>query len=53
MSAIQDIPSPLAESEPHNLWKVDEDRDQIRPTIFTSADAIWNRLLHNAHRIDM
>jgi DNA replication protein DnaC len=61
--------APLNESERRELWEICEDRYQTRSTIFTSqlpvsrwheqigdptiADGILDRLVHNAHRIEM
>lgn len=60
---------PLAESERRDFWEICEDRYQTRSTILTSqlpvarwheqigdptaADGILDRLVHNAHRIEM
>ena len=60
---------PLAETERRDFWEICEDRYQTRSTILTSqlpvarwheqigdptaADGILDRLVHNAHRIDM
>jgi DNA replication protein DnaC len=59
----------LSESERRDFWEICEDRYQMRSTILTSqlpvsrwheqigdptlADGILDRLLHNAHRIEM
>jgi DNA replication protein DnaC len=61
--------APLSESERRDLWEICEDRYQTRSTILTSqlpvskwheqigdptvADGILDRLVHNAHRIEM
>jgi DNA replication protein DnaC len=61
--------APLAESERRDFWEICEDRYQTRSTILTSqlpvarwheqigdptaADGILDRLVHNAHRIEM
>jgi DNA replication protein DnaC len=61
--------TPLAETERRDFWEVCEDRYQTRSTILTSqlpvargheqigeptsADGILDRLVHNAHRIEM
>jgi DNA replication protein DnaC len=61
--------APLSETERRELWEVCEDRYQARSTILTSqlpvsrwheqigdptiADGILDRLVHNAHRIEM
>jgi DNA replication protein DnaC len=61
--------TPLGESERREIWELCEDRYQARSTILTSqlpvarwheqigdptiADGILDRLVHNAHRIDM
>jgi len=61
--------APLTESERRDFWEICEDRYQVRSTILTSqlpvarwheqigdptvADGILDRLVHNAHRIDM
>jgi len=61
--------APLAESERRDFLEVCEDRYQLRSTILTSqlpvaqwhtqigdptvADSILDRLVHNAHRIEM
>jgi DNA replication protein DnaC len=61
--------APLSESERRDFWEICEDRYQARSTILTSqlpvakwheqigdptvADGILDRLVHNAHRIDM
>jgi DNA replication protein DnaC len=61
--------APLSESERRDIWEICEDRYQARSTILTSqlpvsrwheqigdptiADGILDRLVHNAHRIDM
>jgi hypothetical protein len=61
--------APMAETERRDFWEICEDRYQTRSTILTSqlpvarwheqigdptaADGILDRLVHNAHRIDM
>lgn len=61
--------TPLSEVERRDLWEICEDRYQTRSTILTSqlpvsrwheqigdptiADGILDRLVHNAHRIEM
>jgi DNA replication protein DnaC len=61
--------APLNESERRDIWEICEDRYQTRSAVFTSqlpvsrwheqigdptiADGILDRLVHNAHRIDM
>jgi hypothetical protein len=61
--------APMAESERRDFWEIAEDRYQARSMILTSqlpasrwheqigdptlADAIIDRLVHNAHRIEM
>ena len=61
--------APMAESERRGFWEIAEDRYQTRSMILTSqlpvsrwheqigdptlADAILDRLVHNAHRIEM
>ena len=61
--------TPMAETERRDFWEICEDRYQTRSTILTSqlpvarwheqigdptaADGILDRLVHNAHRIDM
>jgi DNA replication protein DnaC len=61
--------TPLAEAERRDFWEICEDRYQARSTILTSqvpvaswheqigdatvADGILDRLVHNAHRIEM
>ena len=61
--------TPLSESETRDFWEIREDRYQVRSTILTSqlpvarwheqigdptaADGILDRLVHNAHRIEM
>ena len=61
--------APLNESERREIWEICEDRYQTRSTILTSqmpvsrwheqigdptiADGILDRLVHNAHRIEM
>jgi DNA replication protein DnaC len=61
--------APLTESERRDFWDICEDRYRVRSTILTSqlpvarwheqigdptvADGILDRLVHNAHRIDM
>ncbi len=61
--------APLAEAERRDFWEICEDRYQTRSTILTSqlpvtrwheqigdptaADGILDRLVHNAHRLEM
>ena len=61
--------APMTEAERRDFWEICEDRYQTRSTILTSqlpvarwheqigdptaADGILDRLVHNAHRIDM
>ena len=61
--------APLQESERREVWEIFDDRYQTRSTILTSqlpvarwheqigdptlADGILDRLVHNAHRIEM
>jgi DNA replication protein DnaC len=61
--------APLAETERRDFWEICEDRYQTRSTILTSqlpvarwheqigdptaADGILDRLVHNAHRIEL
>ena len=61
--------APLTETERRDFWEICEDRYQTRSTILTSqlpvarwheqigdptaADGILDRLVHNAHRIEM
>jgi DNA replication protein DnaC len=61
--------APMAEAERRDFWEICEDRYQTRSTILTSqlpvarwheqigdataADGILDRLVHNAHRIEM
>lgn len=61
--------SPLNETERRDFWEICEDRYQVRSTILTSqvpvanwheqigdatvADGILDRLVHNAHRIEL
>jgi DNA replication protein DnaC len=61
--------APLSELERRDFWEICEDRYQVRSTILTSqlpvsrwqeqigdptlADGILDRLVHNAHRIEM
>jgi len=61
--------APLSESERREVWEICEDRYHTRSTILTSqlpisrwheqigdptiADGILDRLVHNAHRIEM
>jgi|SRR5579872_2558989 len=61
--------APLSETERREIWEICEDRYQARSTILTSqlpvsrwheqigdptiADGILDRLVHNAHRIEM
>jgi DNA replication protein DnaC len=63
------VMAPLAENERRDFWEICEDRYQTRSTILTSqlpvarwheqigdptaADGILDRLVHNAHRIEM
>jgi DNA replication protein DnaC len=63
------VMAPLNESERRDLWEIFEERYQTRSTILTSqlpisrwheqigdptiADGILDRLVHNAHRIEM
>jgi len=63
------VMAPLSESERRDFWEICEDRYQVRSTILTSqlpvakwheqigdptlADGILDRLVHNAHRIEM
>jgi len=63
------IMSPLGETERRDFWEICEDRYQARSTILTSqmpvanwheqigdatvADGILDRLVHNAHRIEL
>jgi DNA replication protein DnaC len=63
------VPAPLGESERRDFLEICEDRYQTRSTILTSqlpvakwheqigdptlADSILDRLVHNAHRIEM
>jgi DNA replication protein DnaC len=60
---------PLSEPERRDFWEICEDRYQVRSTILTSqlpvtrwhdqigdptvADGILDRLVHDAHRIEM
>lgn len=60
---------PLSEPDRHDFWEICEDRYQTRPMILTlqlpvarwheqtgdptAADGILDRLVHNAHRIEM
>jgi DNA replication protein DnaC len=62
-------PAPLSEPERRDFWEICEDRYQVRSLILTSqlpvsrwheqigdptvADGILDRLVHNAHRIEM
>ena len=61
--------APLSESERRDVWEICEDRYQVRFLILTSqlpvtrwheqigdpavADGILDRLVHNAHRVEM
>ncbi len=61
--------APLAENERRDFWEICEERYQTRSTILTSqvpgancheqigdatvADGILDRLVHNAHRIEL
>ena len=61
--------APMAEAERRDFWEIAEDRYQTRSMILTSqlpvsrwheqigdptlADGILDRLVHNAHRIEM
>jgi DNA replication protein DnaC len=61
--------APLSEPERRDFWKICDDRYQVRSTILTSqlpvsrwheqigdptlADNILDRLVHNAHRMEM
>lgn len=60
--------APLSETERRDFWEICEERYQTRSTILTSqpvakwheqigdptvADGILDRLVHNAHRIEM
>ena len=61
--------NPLAETERRDFWEICEDRYQTRSTVLTSqlpvarwheqigdptsSDGILDRLVHNAHRIEM
>jgi DNA replication protein DnaC len=61
--------TPLTETEHREVWEIAEDRYHTRSTILTSqlpvacwheqigdptiADGILDRLVHNAHRIEM
>jgi len=63
------VVAPLADAERRDFLKICEDRYQVRSTILTSqlpvaqwheqigdptlADSILDRLVHNAHRIEM
>jgi len=63
------VMAPLSEAERRGVWEICEDRYQTRSTVLTSqlpvtrwheqigdptiADGILDRLVHNAHRIDM
>ena len=63
------VMAPLSESDRRDFWEICEDRYQTRSTILTSqlpvskwheqignptlADGILDRLVHNAHRIEM
>jgi DNA replication protein DnaC len=59
----------VSDPERHDFWEICEDRYQVRSTILTSqlpvskwrerigdptlADGVLDRLVHNAHRIEM
>jgi DNA replication protein DnaC len=61
--------APLSEPQRRDFWEIREDRYEVRSTILTSqlpvsrwheqigdptlADGILDRLVHNAHRIEM
>lgn len=61
--------APMQETERRDFWEICEERDQTRSTILTSqlpvarwheqigdatiADGILDRLVHNAHRIEL
>ena len=61
--------APLSEPERRDFWEICEDRYQVRSTILTSqlrvskwheqigdptlADGILDRLVHNAHHVEM
>ena len=63
------VMAPLSEPERRDFWEICEDRYQVRSAILTSqlpvsrwqgrvgdptlADGIVDRLVHNAHRIEM
>jgi DNA replication protein DnaC len=63
------VMAPLSEPERRDFWEICEDRYQVRSTVLTSqlpvsrwheqigdptlADGILDRLVHNAHRIEM
>jgi DNA replication protein DnaC len=63
------VMAPLSEPERRDFWEICEDRYQVRSTILTSqlpvsrwheqvgdptlADGVLDRLVHNAHRIEM
>ncbi len=63
------VMAPMAEAERRDFWEIAEDRYQTRSMILTSqlpvsrwheqigdptlADGILDRLVHNAHRIEM
>jgi DNA replication protein DnaC len=69
LSRIDWAMAPLSEPERRDFWEICEDRYQVRSTILTSqlpisrwheqigdptlADGILDRLVHNAHRIEM
>jgi DNA replication protein DnaC len=42
----------LSELERRDFWEICENRYQVRSTVLT-ADGILDRLIHNAHRIEM
>jgi DNA replication protein DnaC len=61
--------APMQDTERRDFWEICEERDQTRSTILTSqvpvaqwheqigdvtiADGILDRLVHNAHRIEL
>jgi DNA replication protein DnaC len=52
--------APLSEPERRDFWEICQDRYQVRSTRWqeqigdpTLADGILDRLVHNAHRIEM
>jgi len=69
MNADPAAMAPMAESERRDFWEIAEDRYQTRSMILTSqlpvarwheqigdpklADGILDRLVHNAHRIEI